>query len=82
MSRGKAIMGILLAAGFMLALLVTGGWAAAQEAASVWVVNRDGGDSVSVINAATNRVVATVPVGKGPHIIAILAGTKSIVSEP
>jgi YVTN family beta-propeller protein len=49
--------------------LATGGWAAAQEAATVWVVNRDGGDSVSVIDAATNNLIATIPVGDTPHFI-------------
>jgi hypothetical protein len=29
---------------------------------TAWVVNRDGGDSVSVIDLMTNQVVATIPV--------------------
>ena len=47
----------------------------------IYVVNY-GDNSVSVIETASNRVIATVPVGRGPHIIAYLQGTRSAVSEP
>ena len=47
----------------------------------VYVTNH-GDHTVSVIETASHRVVATVPVGRGPHIIGVLMGNKSVVSEP
>ena len=56
---------------------------AADPAAGTVYVANDTGDTVSVIDAATRTVTATIPVGNGPYGVAAdpAAGTVYVANE-
>jgi YVTN family beta-propeller protein len=57
----------MLIAAFALAGLLGSGQSLAQNA----YITNEGSNSVSVIDTATNTVIATIPVGGEPHGVAV-----------
>jgi YVTN family beta-propeller protein len=56
--------------------------ALASQAAPLAYISESGGSTVAVFDAASNRVVATIPVGRGPRGVAVnLQGTRAYVGN-
>jgi YVTN family beta-propeller protein len=77
-SARAALVAMLVVAGL---LSVGSSPALAAPTARAYVTNQ-GADSVSVIDTATNTVIATIPVGSGPRAVAVSPdGTRAYVTN-